>query len=185
MESELAQQGGGTISGSVTNSQGAAISGSAVEVKSVATNAVFSAVTNTSGFYTAPSLAVGEYEVAAQFEGFKRAVRSGITLQVNQTARIDIVLEIGEVVETIEVVGEAPLVQSDTSTLGEVIERRRMVELPINGRGALAGSDAADGGRGLERRTVELRFRGPRHPDLVAIDQRQSELDERPDAGRQ
>ena len=134
----IAQQGGGTISGSVTNSQGAAISGSAVEVKSVATNAVFSAVTNTSGFYTAPSLAVGEYEVAAQFEGFKRAVRSGITLQVNQTARIDIVLEIGEVVETIEVVGEAPLVQSDTSTLGEVIERRRMVELPINGRGALA-----------------------------------------------
>ena len=65
-------------------------------------------------------------------------MRSGITLQVNQTARIDIVLEIGEVVETIEVVGEAPLVQSDTSTLGEVIERRRMVELPINGRGALA-----------------------------------------------
>ena len=134
----IAQQGGGTISGSVTDSQGAAISGAAVEVKSVATNAVFSAVTNTSGFYTAPSLAVAEYEVAAQFEGFKRAVRSGITLQVNQTARIDIVLEIGEVVETIEVVGEAPLVQSDTSTLGEVIERRRMVELPINGRGALA-----------------------------------------------
>ena len=54
----IAQQGGGTISGSVTDSQGAAISGAAVEVKSVATNAVFSAVTNTSGFYTAPSLAV-------------------------------------------------------------------------------------------------------------------------------
>ena len=134
----IAQQGGGTISGSVNDSQGAAISGAAVEVKSVATNAVFSAVTNTSGFYTAPSLAVGEYEVTAQFEGFKRLVRGPFTLQVNQTARIDMVLEVGDVVETIEVVGEAPLVQSDTSTLGEVIERRRMVELPINGRGALA-----------------------------------------------
>ena len=131
----IAQQSGGTISGSVTDAQGAAVTGVTVEVKNVGTNATFSAVTNTSGFYTAPSLAVGEYEVAARFEGFKRAVRSGITLQVNQTARIDIVLEIGEVVETIEVVGEAPLVQADTSTLGEVIERRR---LPINGRGALA-----------------------------------------------
>ncbi len=134
----IAQQGGGTISGSVTDSQGAAISGASVEAKNVGTNSTFSAVTNASGFYTAPGLAVGEYEVAAQFEGFKRVVRSGITLQVNQTARIDMVLEIGEVVETIEVVGEAPLVQADTSTLGEVIERRRVSDLPINGRSALA-----------------------------------------------
>jgi len=134
----IAQQGGGTISGSVTDSQGAAISGASVEVKNVGTNSTFSAVTNTSGFYTAPGMAVGEYEVEVQFEGFKRSVRSGITLQVNQTARIDIVLEIGEVVETIEVVGEAPLVQTDTSTLGEVIERKRVSDLPINGRSALA-----------------------------------------------
>ena len=132
----MAQQGGGTISGSVTDSQGAAISGASVQVKNVGTNSTFSAVTNASGFYTAPGMALGEYEVEVQFEGFKRSVRSGITLQVNQTARIDVVLEIGEVVETIEVVGEAPLVQTDTSTLGEVIERKRVSALPINGRSA-------------------------------------------------
>ena len=180
----IAQQGGGTISGSVTDAQGAAVAGVTVEVKNVGTNATFSAVTNTSGFYTAPSLAVGEYEVAARFEGFKRAVRSGITLQVNQTARIDIVLEIGEVVETIEVVGEAPLVQADTSTLGEVIERRRVNDLPINGRGALALA-LLTAGVVSNAGPLNSGFRGPRHPDLVAVDQWQSQLDERSDAGRQ
>ena len=132
------QQGSGTISGAVTDPQNAVIPAVTVEVRHVGTNAVFRTQTNQSGFFTAPGLAVGDYEVSAQMEGFKRAVRSGITLQVNQNAVVNLTLQIGQVAESVEVVGQAPLVDSSTPTLGEVIERRRVNDLPLNGRNALA-----------------------------------------------
>ena len=132
------QQNTGTVSGTVSDQQGAVIPGAAVEVRNVATNVLFTAATNENGLYTAPGLAVGEYEISAESAGFKRAVRSGLTLQVNQIARVDLQLEIGQVTETIEVTGEAPLVDTGDATLGEVIERRRVSDLPINGRSALA-----------------------------------------------
>ena len=132
------QQNTGTITGTVSDQQGAVIPGAAVEVRNVSTNALFTASTNEGGLYTAPGLAVGEYEISAESAGFKRAVRSGLTLQVNQIARVDLQLEIGQVTEIIEVTGEAPLVDTGDATLGEVIERRRVSDLPINGRSALA-----------------------------------------------
>lgn len=132
------QQNTGTITGTVSDQQGAVIPGASVEVRNVSTNALFTAATNEGGLYTAPGLAVGEYEVSAESAGFKRAVRSGLTLQVNQIARVDLQLEIGQVTEIIEVTGEAPLVDTGDATLGEVIERRRVSDLPINGRSALA-----------------------------------------------
>ena len=132
------QQSAGTVTGTVSDQQGAVIPGAEVEVRNVATNSLFTAATNENGLYTAPGLAVGEYEIAAESAGFKRAVRSGVTLQVNQIARVDLQLEIGQVTETIEVTGEAPLVDTGDATLGEVIERRRVSDLPINGRNALA-----------------------------------------------
>ncbi len=132
------QQNTGTISGTVSDQQGAVIPGAAVEVKNVSTNFLFTASTSENGLYTAPGLAVGEYEISAESAGFKRAVRSGVTLQVNQIARVDLQLEIGQVTEVIEVTGEAPLVDTGDATLGEVIERKRVSDLPINGRSALA-----------------------------------------------
>jgi hypothetical protein len=132
------QQSTGTIAGSVSDQQGALIPGATVEVRNTATNAVFTASTNESGDYVAPALPVGEYEISAQAEGFKRAVRSGVTLQVNQVAQIGFTLEIGAVAEVVEVVGEAPLVSASDATLGEVIERKRVADLPLNGRNALA-----------------------------------------------
>lgn len=134
----LAQQGSGTISGTISDPQDAVISGAAVEVRNVATNARFRTFTNEAGFYTAPGLPVGEYEVTAEQRGFKRAVRSGIRLQVNQNARVDLRLEVGQVAESVEVVGEAPLVDAGSATLGSVIENRRIRDLPLNGRNALA-----------------------------------------------
>ena len=134
----VGQQNTGTITGTVSDQQGAVIPGAAVEVRNVSTNALFTASTNEDGLYTAPGLAVGEYEISAESAGFKRAVRSGLTLQVNQIARVDLQLEIGQVTEVIEVTGEAPLVDTGDATLGEVIERRRVSDLPINGRSALA-----------------------------------------------
>lgn len=128
----------GTISGTVSDSQNAVIAGAQIDVRHVGTNTSFQTRTNDSGFYAAPGLAIGEYEVVAQLQGFKRSVRSGITLQVNQNAQVNFQLEVGQLAESIEITGETPLVDTGGSTVGAVIENRRVRDLPINGRNALA-----------------------------------------------
>lgn len=134
----FAQQGTGTISGSVFDPQGAAIVSAQVQVTHLATRAVFRTTTNDSGNFIAPGLAVGAYEVHAEQQGFKKAVRTGIVLQVAQNARVDFVLEIGQLAESVTVTGQPPLVDTSSSTLGQVVENRRLQDLPINGRNALA-----------------------------------------------
>lgn len=131
-------QGTGTISGVVADSQDAVTANADVTVRNTQTNATFKTRTNEAGFYTAPGLAVGEYEVVAELQGFKRAVRTGITLQVNQNAQVNFRLEVGQVAESVEIRGEASLVNTTNATVGEVIENRRVSDLPLNGRGALA-----------------------------------------------
>ena len=133
-----AQQSTGTISGIVTDQQGAVVPGAQVEVLNTATNALFATTSNESGLYVAPGMVVGVYEIAVEAEGFRRGVRSGVTLQVGRNAEVNVTLEIGQVTEVVEVVGEAPLVDTNSATIGEVIERKRITDLPINGRGALA-----------------------------------------------
>ena len=134
----MAQQGRGTISGTVLDAQEAAVAGVTIVIRNVGTNAVFHTVTNQTGFYTAPGLAVGDYEVIAELAGFKKTVRSGITLQVDQKAIVDIVLQVGQVTERVQVIAEVPLVDTSSATVGTVIENRRIQELPLNGRNALA-----------------------------------------------
>ncbi len=144
----LAQLGSGTISGTVTDPAGALVSGAAIEIRNTGTNAVFRTTSNAQGFYTAPGLPVGNYAVTASMQGFKRLVRSGITLQVDQKAVVDFTLELGAVAESIEVVGEAALVDTSSATVGKVVENRRVQELPLNGRNALALMLLAPGVRG-------------------------------------
>ena len=132
------QQSSGTITGTVTDPQGAVVPGAQIVARNTATNAAFSATTNESGFYTAPGLPVGEYEISAESEGFKKTLRTGVTLQVNESAQVNLTLEVGTVAETVEVRADAALVDTAGATLGEVIERKRVADLPINGRSALA-----------------------------------------------
>jgi Carboxypeptidase regulatory-like domain/TonB dependent receptor len=136
--SAAAQQGRGSISGTVTDSSGGAVPDAAVTITNVGTQAAFSARTNDAGFYNAPSLPVGEYLVSAEKTGFKTAVVTGITLQVGEGARVDLKVELGAVSERIEVHATAPLVNTSSATVGKVIENRRVTELPLNGRNALA-----------------------------------------------
>lgn len=133
-----AQQATGTITGTITHQQGAVVQGATVEVLNVATNAKFDTKTNESGFYNAQNLPVGEYTISASATGFKRAVRTGIGLQVAQNAQINITLDVGQVAETVEVQAQATLVDTGGATLGAVIENRRVRDLPLNGRNALA-----------------------------------------------
>ena len=130
------QQDRSAIIGTVTDSSGAAIAGAAVTITNVGTNVVFQTRTDAAGFYSAPALIVGSYTVTTEQRGFKKATRSGIVLQVAQRAQVDLTLEVGAVTESVDVVGEAPLVDIASATVGKVIENRRISDLPTNGRAA-------------------------------------------------
>ena len=134
----LAQQGTGGIFGTVTDPSGAPILGAPVAVTNVATNVTTKGTTGERGDYIFPRLAVGDYSVTASQTGFKSLVRTGVVLQVDQRAEVNLQLQLGDVGEKVEVTGDAPLVNTTNSTVGDVIENRRVAELPLNGRNALA-----------------------------------------------
>ncbi|MBM3811862.1 MAG: TonB-dependent receptor [Acidimicrobiia bacterium] len=122
------------LTGSVTDQSGAALSGAAVTAVNQATNLTASTVTNETGRYSLPSLRPGLYRVEASLPGFKKQIQSGVTLQVNQTARLDFLLTVGDVNEQVTVSAEVSLLETETSSRGAVIDQRKIVELPLNGR---------------------------------------------------
>jgi outer membrane receptor protein involved in Fe transport len=134
----MAQVGRATILGSVIDSSGAPVQGVEIKITQIETNTVFTVATNEFGLYTMPGLRVGHYEVTATASGFKRAVRSGIVLEVDDNAEINFHLEIGALTESVEVAGEAPLIDTAGATVGKVIENARMTSLPVNGRTVLS-----------------------------------------------
>ena len=127
----------GSIDGEARDASGAPVAGVAVSATNKNTNAVRNVITNDAGVYSFPSLAPGTYTLRAEKPGFKTVVRNEIELQVQQAARIDIELQDGQVNESIEVQGEAGALATDNATVGTVIENRRIVELPLNGRNYL------------------------------------------------
>ncbi len=132
-----AAQTAGEIAGIVVDASGAFIPAAAVTAVNRDTNATRSTVTNDSGIYTFPALAPGFYDIKVEKTGFRGFLRRGIELQVQQTARVNVALEIGDVTQAIEVSSDAPLLDTETATTGTVIEQRRIVELPLNGRNFL------------------------------------------------
>ena len=123
----------GTIVGTVSDASGV-VPGATITVREVNKGTTNSYVTDATGNYTASFLVPGTYAVEVNVQGFKKSIREGIILQVNQRARIDITLEIGRIEETTTVVSSAPLVRADSSEVGTVIEERAIKELPLNGR---------------------------------------------------
>jgi hypothetical protein len=134
----LGAQTFGTITGEVKDTSGASVAGAAIVVRNIATNGVRTATTNEEGVYTIPALVPGLYEARAEKAGFKVANRTGIELQVQQTARIDFGLEVGQVSETVEVSANAALLTTENATVGAVIEQKRITDLPLNGRNFLS-----------------------------------------------
>ena len=130
----LAQQDSATITGEVKDASGAVVPQAVVTITNVGTNISVKVETNDQGSYTVPSLRPGEYRVTAEKSGFNKTLRSGITLQVNQFTRIDITLQTGQVSEVVEVTGGAPLLETETSSRGSVIDQKKIVDLPLNGR---------------------------------------------------
>src|SRR5712691_11727366 len=133
-----AQQGRGSISGTVSDQQGARVRGAQIEVRNIGTNAVFRAASSDQGYFSTPALPVGDYTITAEMAGFKKEVRSGLTLQVDQKAEVNFTLQVGTVAETVEVSGQSVLLDTSSATVGKVVESRRIQELPLNGPNTLS-----------------------------------------------
>ena len=124
----------GTISGTVADSTGAVLPGTKVTVLNEETGITRTAQTDAAGRYSAPLLSLGNYKVTASLEGFQSEVRSGIVLTVGREAVVNFQLNVGAVTQSVEVSGEAPLVNTTGGGLGEVVESHTITELPLNGR---------------------------------------------------
>jgi Carboxypeptidase regulatory-like domain len=127
-------QGTAQISGTVKDQSGAVLPGVEVTATQTDTGIARSAVTNETGSYVLPNLAVGPYKVDAALSGFRTYVQSGIVLQVGSNPVINPVLEVGQVSEQVEVQANAAMVETRNAGVGQVIENQRILELPLNGR---------------------------------------------------
>ncbi len=122
------------ITGRVTDASGAVAPRVSVSVTNVATGVDRKVTTNESGYYVVPLLPPGEYRVAVEHAGFRPIVRSGVILEVDQRAELNFTLQVGAVAERIEVQAAAAQLNTVEASRGQVIENRRIIELPLNGR---------------------------------------------------
>ena len=127
-------QTSGEISGLVTDPSGAAVSGASVTVTNKATQATRNVTTNSEGLYSFPSLLPGVYELRVEQSGFKTARIDNIKQEVQQTTRLDVAMEVGQVDEMVTINSTAGLLNAENGTMGTVIENKIVTELPLNGR---------------------------------------------------
>ena len=130
----MGQVGGATVTGTVVDTSGAVIPNTQISIKNVATGAVRTVTSNKDGFYTAPNLLPGNYEVTASCAGFSTVVHSGITLTVGGQQVLNITMQVGQLAQQVKVTSEQPNVQLATSAIGGVVDRAAIVDLPLNGR---------------------------------------------------
>jgi hypothetical protein len=133
-----AQTARGNVSGYVEDTSRARVPNANITLIHSATGQSRTVRSNERGEFLAASLPIGAYEIAAEVPGFKRLSFSGILLRVDQTLELPIVVEPGSVSETIEVTGGAPLLEPETSSLGQVIENKKVLDMPLNGRNVFA-----------------------------------------------
>lgn len=124
----------GSVSGTVTDPSGAAIAGADVTLTNVSTSDKRTQQSGADGLFTFVNLFPGVYRVDIEKPGFKHFARPSITVQVQQDSHIAAALTVGQVTETVEVTSETPLLQTETSSLGQVVDERKANELPLNGR---------------------------------------------------
>lgn len=166
----------GDLSGVITDASAAIVAGAKVTLTNNATNATREVTSNDSGLYTFPALVPGVYSVKVEKSGFKSYSRNDIEIQVQQSRREDIQLQLGNVSETVEVTASAASVNTENATVGTVVEQKRIVELPLNGRNylQLAGlspnvsfgfpsAGQADGRQGGDRANQNISVAGMRN----------------------
>jgi hypothetical protein len=130
----LAQFESATLTGVITDPAGAVVPNVTVRAANEETNIETSVTSNSEGRYLFPNLRPGSYKVTASAQGFKQSISSGVVLQVNQAGRLDIQLTIGAISEQVSVSTEAAALDTESAARGAVIDRTKMIELPLNGR---------------------------------------------------
>src|SRR5712692_9066760 len=127
----------GSISGLVTDPTGAVLTDAKITITDIGKNTTYKTSTNEAGFFLIGQLAPSTYRVTAEKAGFRKYVLDAVPLSTQQKVSADISMELGSVSENVQVTAEAQLVESTTSTLGAVVENKRIVDLPLNGRNIL------------------------------------------------
>jgi hypothetical protein len=126
-----------TLVGRVTDQSGAVVPGTKLTLVNSGTNETHSMVVGDNADFVFTQLAPGQYTLTTEHEGFRKDVRTGISLEVGQEARIDVALQVGALSEQVEVTAAAPLISSESAAIGNVVDQKKVVELPLNGRGYL------------------------------------------------
>src|SRR4051812_30543644 len=126
-----------SIGGRVTDESGAALPGVTVTAVQTATGLTRTATTDSAGGYTLPNLRVGPYRVEFGLQGFRTYVQTGIVLEVSSNPTVNATLPLGSLTETVQVEANAPLIETRTPGIGQVIDNQRVMELPLNGRQTL------------------------------------------------
>ena len=129
-----AQVNTGAITGSVIDPSSAAIAGARVTAREERSNTVAEAVADPQGNYGFPALVPGLYRIEAEAAGFRKLVRSGVELRVNDRLRVDLALPLGQLTESVEVTAAAALIEQESGAIGNVIDNRRILNLPLNTR---------------------------------------------------
>src|ERR1700678_2447313 len=129
----FSQEFRGTISGSVKDPSGAAIAGAKITVTETNTGTKVRTVSDAAGQYTAPYLQPGDYQIAADLQGFKQALRQGVSVAADSHLIIDIQLEVGDASQTVSVTAAAPLLNTENASAGSSITHEEVQDLPLNG----------------------------------------------------
>ncbi len=130
----MAQVASAELSGNILDTSGASVPGAKVTATNTATSIAHTAESDKSGGYFIAPLAPGPYTVTVEAAGFRKLVQSGVVLEINQQAHLDLTVQLGQVSDTLEVTGAAPLLQAESSTMGTVVNEQFVNELPLNGR---------------------------------------------------
>jgi hypothetical protein len=133
----FAQSGRAELTGEIRDEAGAVVPDGKVTVTAVATGQAVSVTTGPAGTFNVPYLRPGSYRVEAEAPGCRRSVREGVQLATGERVRIDLVLAVGAFTDATTVTADAPILQTETSSLGQVIPNRSVLQLPLNGRSFL------------------------------------------------
>jgi hypothetical protein len=133
----MAQSRNASVLGTVTDASGAVVPGAKVTVTNINTGEVSTAIAGAAGEYTVVNLLYGSYKVKAELQGFKAAEQAGLTLEIGQQLKIDLVLVPGVITQTVEVTGAPALLSTQSATVVDTISSKQVLDLPLNGRGFL------------------------------------------------
>ena len=130
-------QTGGTITGVISDPTGAVVANAPIEAKNAATGVVLPAATSATGNYELGDLPAGTYEIAVTVPGFKKYVRTGITVQELQTTRVDVTLQVGAATDAVTVVDVAPLLKTETGEISHNVTTTTVDDLPVGSIGTI------------------------------------------------